>query len=138
MPGSRLKEKSPCAFVIPEAYPIPRKIVYLNRVYLPGDWLAAEGSAVEELDRPAATPGLRRVLDRCLDATAVLLQQARPLPRILPSRRLAMESAAIIRLAEKLTAMLRRRDPLAERVTLSKRGFLLFALMGVGRYWLGR
>ncbi len=110
----------------------------LNRVYLPGNWLAAEGSAVEELDRPAASPGLRRVLDRCLDATAVLLSEAKPLPRLLPNRRLAMESAAIIRLALKLTAMLRRRDPLAERVTLTKPGFLLYALMGVGRYWLGR
>jgi hydroxysqualene synthase len=110
----------------------------LNRVYLPGDWLAAEGSSVEELERPAASPGMRRVLDRCLDATAVLLQQAKPLPRLLSSRRLAMESAAIIRLAEKLTAMLRRRDPIAERVTLTKPGFLLYALMGVGRYWLGR
>ena len=37
-----------------------------------------------------------------------------------------------------LAAMLRRRDPLAERVSLSKPGFLLYALLGVGRYWLGR
>ena len=110
----------------------------LDRVYLPGDWLAAEGSAVEDLKRPAATPGLRRVLDRCLDATERLLATARPLPRQLPSRRLAMESAAIIRLAQKLTAMLRRGDPLAERVSLSKPGFLLYALLGVGRYWIGR
>ena len=110
----------------------------LNRVYLPSDWLAAEGSAVEDLDRPAASPGLRHVLDRCLDATTQLLQQAKPLPRLLPSRRLAMESAAILRLAEKLTAMLRRRDPVAERVTLTKPGFLLYALMGVARYWAGR
>jgi squalene synthase HpnC len=110
----------------------------LNRVYLPGDWLAAEGSTVEDLDRPAATPGLRRVLDRCLAATEVLLNDARTLPRQLPSRRLAMESAAILRLAEKLTAMLRRHDPVAGRVSLSKPGFLLYALLGVGRYWLGR
>jgi squalene synthase HpnC len=109
----------------------------LNRVYLPTDWLAAEGSAAEELDRPAASPGMRRTLDRCLDATDVLLREARPLPRLLTSRRLAMESAAILRLAEKLSAMLRRRDPLAERVALGKPGFLLYALLGVGRYWLG-
>ena len=32
----------------------------LNRVYIPTDWLAADGSAVEDLDRNAATPGLRR------------------------------------------------------------------------------
>jgi len=110
----------------------------LDRVYLPGEWLAAEGSSVKDLALSAATPGLRRVLDRCLDATETLLAGAKPLPRLLPSRRLAMESAAIIRLAEKLTLMLRQRDPLAERVSLSKPGFLLYALLGVGRYWIGR
>jgi squalene synthase HpnC len=110
----------------------------LNRVYLPTDWLAAEGSAVEDLDRAAATPGLRRTLDRCLDATKLLLRDAKTLPRQLPSRRLAMESAAIVSLAEKLTAMLRRHDPVAGRVALGKPGFLLYALMGVARYWLWR
>jgi len=110
----------------------------LNRVYLPAEWLAAEGSAVEDLDKAAATPGLRRTLDRCLDATAALLAEARKLPRQLPSRRLAMESAAIVRLAEKLAALLRRRDPVATRVALGKPGFLLYALLGVGRYWFGR
>ena len=110
----------------------------LDRVYLPGDWLVAEGSSANDLALPAATPGLRRVLDRCLTATETLLATAKPLPRLLPSRRLAMESAAIIRLAEKLTAMLRRRDPIAGRVSLSKPGFLLYALLGVGRYWIGR
>jgi len=110
----------------------------LNRVYLPTEWLAAEGSAVGDLDRAAATPGLRRTLDRCLDSTVALLREAKPLPRNLTSRRLAMESAAIIRLAEKLTAMLRRRDPVAGRVALGKSGFLIYALFGVGRYWLGR
>lgn len=111
---------------------------HLNRVYLPSDWLAAEGASAEDLDRPAASPGLRRVLDRCLDGTEALLGQARPLPRQLTSRRLAMEAAAIISLADKLTAMLRRRDPLAERVALSKPGLALHAALGVGRYWLGR
>jgi squalene synthase HpnC len=110
----------------------------LDRVYLPGDWLAAEGSSVEDLGRGAASPGLRRVIDRCLDGVDGLLQAARALPRALPSRRLAMESAAILRLAEKLAAMLRRRDPVAERVALSKPGLVAYALVGVGGYWLGR
>ncbi len=110
----------------------------LDRVYLPQDWLAREGTAVADLDRAAATPGLRRVLDRCLDGSAALVARARSLPRLLPSKRLSMESAAILRLAEKLIAMLRRQDPLAERVALSKPGFLAYAALGVGRFWLGR
>ena len=39
----------------------------LDRVYLPGDWMAAEGARVVELRAAAMTPGLLRVKDRCLD-----------------------------------------------------------------------
>ncbi len=59
-----------------------------------------------------------------------LLATARPLPRQLPSRRLAMESAAIWRIARRLSAELKRRDPLATRVKLSKRQALTCALGG--------
>ncbi|HYB10426.1 MAG TPA: squalene/phytoene synthase family protein, partial [Alphaproteobacteria bacterium] len=45
----------------------------LNRVYLPQDWLAAEGLTVSALEAPHANPGLRRVLDRCIDGTEKLL-----------------------------------------------------------------
>lgn len=92
----------------------------LDRVYLPGDWLAAEAVSVEDLDAPRASPGLRRVLDRCLAGVDRLLAEAAPLPWRLRSTRLAMESAAILRLAEVLSRELRARDPLAERVVLSK------------------
>ena len=94
----------------------------LDRVYLPGDWMAAEGAAVEDLDRNACSPGLRRVLDRCLDATDILLEEARPISAGMYSRRLGMEAAAIWEIARRLTDLLRRRDPLAGRVALSKGG----------------
>ena len=108
----------------------------LDRVYLPGDWMDAAGATVADLDAPAASPGLRRVIDQCLDGVDALLATARRLPPHLKSRRLAMESSAIIRLAEKLTAMLRARDPVAGRIELSKPGSLYYALLGVCRYWL--
>jgi hypothetical protein len=40
---------------------------------------------------------------------------------------------AILTLAERLTAMLRRRDPLARRVKPSRAGFLATTLRGVWR-----
>lgn len=92
----------------------------LDRVYLPQDWMAAEGARTEDLGGQALTPGLRRVLDRCLAATDGLIERARALPGLLASRRLAMESAAIWRIARRLSAELKRRDPLATRVQLSK------------------
>jgi squalene synthase HpnC len=108
----------------------------LDRVYLPGDWLREAGSTVEDLDRPALTPGLRRVLDRCLDGTEALMAEARTLPGRLSSRRLGMEAAAIVRLADRLQSRLSRGDPLATRVALSKPAAALAALGGVVRFLL--
>lgn len=105
----------------------------LNRVYLPLDWLEAENETVAALAAPRASQGLRRALDHCLDGVEILLVEARKLPRQLRNRRLAYESGAIVSLAERLTAMLRRRDPVAERVELAKPAFLLVAASGVLR-----
>ncbi len=102
----------------------------LDRVYLPADWLAAEGATIDDLQRPALTPALRRVIDRCLDGVDALLAEARALPGGLRSRRLAMESAAIISIADKLSGRLRRDDPLAHRVALGKPAFLWCCLRG--------
>ena len=94
-------------------------------------FVQANGVTVEDLDRPALVPGMRKVLDLCLDATAELMVEARRLPGLLKSRHLAMESAVIVRIADKLTGELRRRDPIAERVELSKPQFLGCALRGI-------
>jgi len=102
----------------------------LDRVYLPQDWMKEEGAKVEELDRTRSSPALRRVLDRTLDATQALMIEARRLPAGLRSRRLAMESGAIVSIADRLIADLRRRDPLARRVQLDKVGFLACCLSG--------
>jgi len=110
----------------------------LNRVYLPEAWLAEAGARVEELDGPAAGAGMRRVLDRCLDGTDRLIATARTLPGQLRDRRLAMESAVIVAIARRLSRLLRRQDPLARRVQLSKPQFLDCAVRGVGRVLLGR
>lgn len=96
----------------------------LDRVYLPQDWMRAEGATVEELDGTQSSPGLRRVIDRCLAATEGLLVEARRLPSALHDSRLAMESAAIVRIAAKLTRALQARDPVAGRVQLTKLQFM--------------
>jgi hydroxysqualene synthase len=96
----------------------------LDRVYLPLDWMDAFGAVVEDLDGTATGPALRKVIDRAVEETRRLLADARALPGGLHSRRLAMESAAIMRIAERLIGLLQRRDPLAGRVELSKVGYL--------------
>ena len=105
----------------------------LDRVYLPTTWLVEAGSSVEELDRPSASKGMRSVLDRALDGVEELLVKARALPENLSNRRLAMESAVIVRIAERLTVLLRELDPLAGRVALSRAGFFWCGLQGILR-----
>ncbi|WP_422368283.1 squalene synthase HpnC [Pelagibius sp.] len=103
----------------------------LDRVYLPLDWLETEGLDVTVLDAEASPPGLRRVLDLCLDRVDGLLTEARLLPGQLRSSRLAMESAVIVKLATRLTRHLREGDPLARRVALGKTDFALAGLGGI-------
>lgn len=103
----------------------------LDRVYLPGDWMAKAGVKVEDLAAPAASPGLREVVDRCIQGVEGLLVEARRLPAGLRDKRLAMESAVIIFIAERLTGLLARKDPLPRRVELSKPGYAWCMLRGV-------
>jgi farnesyl-diphosphate farnesyltransferase len=93
----------------------------LDRCYLPADLLAQAGATVEDLRRPAETPGLRRVFDALLDRVDVLNRVATGLPRGTRDRRLRVETAVILGLSRRLAGRLRRGDPLARRVKLGKR-----------------
>jgi len=111
----------------------------LDRIYLPLDSFAAAGIPFNELSKPAAGVAMRSVLDDALDGCDELLARAADLPRRMYERRLAAETAVILEMARKLAAKLRREDPLAMRVELSKPHFLLAALIGLGRLdWLRR
>ena len=110
----------------------------LDRVYLPQDWMDAEGTSTAALAGARAEPGLRRVLDRCLEGTRTLLATSRQLPGALSSRRLGMESAVIVAIAERLTRELSARDPIAERVELTKFQAFGCGIKGVLRSLTGR
>jgi squalene synthase HpnC len=105
----------------------------LDRVYLPMDAFSAAGIGVDALDERSAGPALRGVLDRLLDATDRLLGQAGEAPRWMRNRRLAAETAVVLEMARQLSAALRRKDPLAERVELSKPRFAWAGLLGLVR-----
>ena len=105
----------------------------MNRVYLPQDWMIKAGVDVSDLDHSFTGRGLRHVFNNCLTETSELLSLARQLPGPMSSRRLAMESAAIIRIAERLVFELRRRDPLAERVALTKPQYFVCCFIGIMR-----
>lgn len=102
----------------------------LDRVYVIDAWLAEEGGGVADIDGEKCSPALRRVIDRMLDGCEALMLDARRLPFALKSRHLAMESAVIVRLADRLIDLLRKGDPLATRVALKKPDFLFAGLSG--------
>ena len=104
----------------------------MDRIYAPLDHLSASGSEIGHLRGKISSPGLRKTLDSLLDETDKLMVDARQLPDVLKDFRLRAESATIVRLADRMIASLRKRDPLAERVKPSKRDFLLSGLEGVG------
>jgi farnesyl-diphosphate farnesyltransferase len=107
----------------------------LDRVYLPLEDLAAEGTGVEALTSGmlSSSPGLRRVLDRLLDRTVELVDQARSLPPLVASRGLRWECAVIVALAERLLRRLRHADPVAARAALTKSDFITAFAVGVSR-----
>ncbi len=102
----------------------------LDRVYVIEPWLAEAGGAVEDLDQDAMSPALTTVKERMLKECDALMVDARRLPSKLKSRHLAMESAVIVRLAQRLIDILRAGDPLARRVALSKTDFARASLSG--------
>ena len=105
----------------------------LDRVYLPGDWMAEAGVGVEALAAGRTSPALRGVLERMLRRTERLLDEADLLPGGLRSRRLAMESAAILAIARRLVRKLRAGDPLGPRIVLSKIEYIVCLLSGILR-----
>jgi squalene synthase HpnC len=113
----------------------------LDRVYVPGDALAAAGATVEDLGKAASTPALRQCLQGLAARTGKLLDQSATFSASIRDARLTFEVAVIQALASRLVAMLRTRDPLSERVHLTKSGVAAVGLVGLfygARSRLGR
>lgn len=110
----------------------------LNRVYVPEDALAAAGARVEDLGREVATPELRRCLGALADRTGLLLDDSAVFSSRIKDFRLAMEVAVIQSLARRLVALLKRRDPLSERVHLGAGAVAVVGLFGIAAGAAGR
>lgn len=110
----------------------------LNRIYLPQDALAAAGADVGMLAERAAPPPLLAAIRALAEKTDLLLDRSRAFADLIDDARLAMEVGAIQRLAETLTATLRRADPLSGKVHASRAGFALVGALGAGAALLRR
>ena len=102
----------------------------LDRVYIPRDAMEKHGVTVEALAAPRASQELVRCVQDLAARTALLLEDSRVFSSQIADRRLAMEVAAIQALADRLISLLMTRDPLSERVHLSKLQMALVGLTG--------
>jgi squalene synthase HpnC len=100
----------------------------LDRVYLPLDALSRHGARVEDVGAKRATTGLQATIADLAGRSLGLLADGSPLADLVSDTRLAMEIAAIRRLAVNLATGLKSRDPLSEKVHHGKAGFALIAL----------
>jgi squalene synthase HpnC len=105
-----------------------KDLAALDRCYLPLDLLARHGATLGDLRGPRETVGLRAVFDSLLDRVDALNAHAVALPRRTRSRRLRLETAVIVGLAQRLARRLRGGDPLAARVRLTKRDGIVSVL----------
>jgi hydroxysqualene synthase len=108
-----------------------KDLAVLDRCYLPLDLLHRCGASVDDLRGAAAATGLRRVFDLLLDQVDGLNAAAVDLPRRTRSRRLRLETSVIVGLAHRLARRLRRGDPVARRVKLSKGDVVASGLMAL-------
>lgn len=105
----------------------------LNRVYIPQDALARHGITEDALADGFASAELLACIRELTARTHALLNEAK-LSVTLKDFRLAVEIETIERLAHRLLALLAVRDPLSERVHLSKAqmlGVMLRAALAV-------
>ena len=103
----------------------------LNRVYIPLDAFAAAGADPSELGAAKASPALLRCIHALAVRNAQLLAEGEPFSGQIENTRLALEVAVIHSYARHIVAMLQQRDPLSERVHLSKTQFALYGLTSV-------
>jgi hydroxysqualene synthase len=103
----------------------------LNRVYIPLDTLTACGASAEALGAAQSSPPLLAGLRDLAKRTEQLLSESDVFPLLINDRRLALEVSVINTLAHRLTRLLMKRDPLRDRVHLSKPAVAGLTIAGI-------
>ena len=103
----------------------------LDRVYIPQDTMQATGMTVDMLGAERASPQLLAALRSLVVGTERLLEDGRRLAPQVVNTRLALEIGIIQTYAEKILGLLKTRDPLQERVHLTKWQVMGHGLMSV-------
>lgn len=105
----------------------------LNRIYIPRDALERHRAPVEDLGAQRASAALLSCLHELAEKNEALLHEGASLELEVADGRMACEIAVIQTYARQIVQLLKMRDPLSERVHLSKAAMAGFALSGIAR-----
>jgi len=103
--------------------------------------LRASGATIESLGAAHASPALRECLWGLAARTEALLTESDGFAAAIADWRLSLEVSVINTLAHRLTRILRRRDPLSEKVHLGMAGIAgatAFAILHGASHRIGR
>ena len=103
----------------------------LDRVYIPQDLLDRTGARIEDLAQPKASPALLSCIREMAAKTDDLMRESESLTVQIADARLGCEVAVIQTFAWKILELLKVRDPLSERVHLTKLGLTGYGLSGL-------
>lgn len=108
----------------------------LDRVYIPQDTLDRHGASVEDLKQANASPALLACIRELVAKTETLMHESETLTVHIADVRLGCDVAVIETFAWQILKMLKTRDPLSEKVHLSKASMAGYALAGIaGGLW---
>ncbi|WP_295847611.1 squalene synthase HpnC [Tardiphaga sp.] len=108
----------------------------LDRVYIPDDTLARHGATQADLKAAKASPALLSCIHDLAARTETLLNQSDLLAVHVADARLGCEISVIHTFARRILALLKVRDPLGQRVHLSKLELVGYSLTGLaGGLW---
>jgi squalene synthase HpnC len=108
----------------------------LDRVYIPQDTLDRHGASVEDLKQAKASPALLACIRELVAKTETLMHESETLTVHIADVRLGCDVAVIETFAWQILKMLKTRDPLSEKVHLSKASMAGYALAGIaGGLW---
>ena len=92
----------------------------INRVYLPSSFLEKYNVKLSQLKKNYTEKNLRLAINEVLFHTEKLIKQAEKFKKIVTDTRLSKETIFILEIAKNLLKLLKKKDPLKNKVVLNK------------------
>ena len=105
--------------------------INLNRVYLPIKFLKKYNVKLPQLKKNLTENNLRHVFNEILKETEKLITEASNNKNKIKLKSLSLETSFILEIAKKLLKLLKKKDPLKEKVMLNKLDYICCFIKGL-------